>query len=81
MPFQTFSMHNSTLKRSAETRSFAVASRAQFKAFESRYLRQVGILYAELDELEARIAEHEANPSSAIPWDEFKARLEKNYRL
>jgi hypothetical protein len=33
--------------------------RAQLKTFEGRYLRQVGILYAELDELEARIAERE----------------------
>jgi hypothetical protein len=35
--------------------------RAQLKSFEGRYLRQVGILYAELDEIEARIAEHEAD--------------------
>jgi hypothetical protein len=35
--------------------------RAQLKGFEGRYLRQVGILYAELDEIEARIAEREAD--------------------
>jgi putative addiction module component (TIGR02574 family) len=25
--------------------------------------------------IDARMAEHEANPQSAIPWQEFKARL------
>jgi len=35
--------------------------RAQLKSFEGRYLRQVGVLYAELDEWEARIAELEAS--------------------
>jgi hypothetical protein len=34
---------------------------AQLKTFEGRYLRQVGVLYAELDDLEARIAEREVN--------------------
>ena len=33
--------------------------RTQLKSFEGRYLRQVGILYAELDDWEARIAERE----------------------
>lgn len=35
--------------------------RAQLKSFEGRYLRQVGALYAELDDWEARIAELEAS--------------------
>ena len=35
--------------------------RALLKSFEGRYLRQVGVLYAELDEWEAKIAEIEAS--------------------
>jgi len=35
--------------------------RGRLKAFEARYFRQVGVLYAELDELEARIAEREVD--------------------
>ena len=35
--------------------------RALLKGFEGRYLRQVGVLYAELDEWEAKIAEIEAS--------------------
>ena len=45
----------------AEREAELAQMRAQLNAFEGRYLRQVGILYAELDDLEARIAEHEAN--------------------
>jgi putative addiction module component (TIGR02574 family) len=29
--------------------------------------------------LDKRIAEHEADPESAIPWEEFKARLEQKF--
>ena len=36
-------------------------ARARLKVFEGRYLRQVGVLYAELDELEARISEREVD--------------------
>lgn len=41
--------------------------RAQLKSFEGRYLRQVGVLYAELDDWEANIAEMQASlrPSAA----------------
>ncbi len=35
--------------------------RAQLAHFEGRYFRQVGILYAELDDIEARIAEREVD--------------------
>ena len=44
----------------AERETELAQIRAQLKAFEGRYLRQVGILYARLDDLEARIAEQEA---------------------
>jgi putative addiction module component (TIGR02574 family) len=29
--------------------------------------------------IDKRIAEHEADPESAIPWEEFKARLEQKF--
>lgn len=35
--------------------------RIQLKSFEGRYLRQIGVLYAELDDWEAKIAEIEAS--------------------
>jgi hypothetical protein len=40
--------------------------RAQLRSFEGRYLREVGILYAELDEWVARIAELEASLSKSV---------------
>jgi hypothetical protein len=41
-------------------RELALADlRVELKAFEVRYLTQVGVLYADLDDWEARIAEHE----------------------
>lgn len=43
----------------AERESELAQFRAQLKTFEGRYLRQVGVLYAELDDIEARIAERE----------------------
>jgi len=45
----------------AERESELAEIRAQLKTFEGRYLRQVGALYAELDDLEARIAEREVD--------------------
>jgi predicted nucleic acid-binding Zn-ribbon protein len=50
--------------------------RTQLKSFEGRYLRQVGVLYAEFDEWEARIAELEAslNPAPAAQQHAKQAR-------
>jgi peptidoglycan hydrolase CwlO-like protein len=50
--------------------------RGHLAAFEGRYLRQVGALYAELDEWKARIAELRAqrNPSSAATQQSQEAR-------
>jgi cell division protein FtsB len=45
----------------AERESELAQIRAQLKTFEGRYLRQVGVLYAELDDLEALIAEREVD--------------------
>jgi hypothetical protein len=45
----------------AERESELAQLRAQLKSFEGRYLRHVGVLYAELDDLEARIAEREVD--------------------
>jgi chromosome segregation ATPase len=51
----------------AERESDLAQLRAQLKNFEGRYLRQVGVLYAELDEWEARIAEREAELYDSEP--------------
>ncbi|CAN5748468.1 hypothetical protein BH10ACI4_BH10ACI4_00880 [soil metagenome] len=54
--------HLATIRTTlAERESELAQVRAQLKTFEGRYMRQVGILYAELDELEARIAEREVD--------------------
>jgi len=47
--------------RLAERESELAQLRAQLKTFEGRYLRQVGVLYAELDDIEARISEREVD--------------------
>jgi len=51
----------------AERELELVDLRSELAAFEGRYLRQVGTLYAELDEWKARISELEArlHPSAA----------------
>ena len=45
----------------AEQESELAQIRVQLKTFEGRYLRQVGVLYAELDDIEARITEREVD--------------------
>jgi hypothetical protein len=61
----------------AERESELAQFRAQLKTFEGRYLRQVGILYAELDDLEARIAEHEV---ALYDSDSARSRAEQARR-
>jgi len=50
--------------------------RAQLRSFDGRYLREVGILYAELDDWEAKVAELEASlkPSEAAQQQADQAR-------
>src|SRR5580704_14986761 len=45
----------------AEREAEVAQLRAQLKTFEGRYLRQVGTLFAELDDIEARIMEREVD--------------------
>jgi chromosome segregation ATPase len=60
----------------AERELELVDLRSQLAAFEGRYLRQVGTLYAELDEWKARISELEArlHPSAASTTQAEEAR-------
>ena len=51
--------------------------RIQLGIFEARYLRQVGVLYAELDEWEARIAELVASRNSTPSAQEKAAQARK----
>jgi predicted nucleic acid-binding Zn-ribbon protein len=57
--------------------------RAQLKSFEGRYLRQVGVLYAELDDWEAKIAEIEASlrpsPTASQQAQETRKRAEETH--
>jgi hypothetical protein len=45
----------------AEREADIAQTRSQLKAFEVRYLQRVGVLYAELDEIAARITEREVD--------------------
>jgi predicted secreted protein len=60
----------------AERELELVDLRSQLAVFEGRYLRQVGTLYAELDEWRARLAELQAklNPSPAAQTQAEEAR-------
>jgi len=67
----------------AERESELAQVRAQLKTFEGRYLRQVGILYAELDAFEARIAEREValydSDSARRRADETRQRAQETH--
>lgn len=67
----------------AERESELAQMRAQLKSFEGRYLRQVGILYVELDDLEARIAEREAglygSDSARLRAEEARQRAQETH--
>ncbi len=52
----------------AELELDLVDRRSQLAAFEGRYLRQVGTLYAELDEWKARISELQAQLDPSATW-------------
>jgi predicted nucleic acid-binding Zn-ribbon protein len=57
--------------------------RAQLRSFEGRYLRQVGVLYAELDNWEAKIAQIEASlnpsPTTSQRAQESRKRAEETH--
>jgi cell division protein FtsB len=61
----------------AERESDLVQLRAQLKIFENSYFRQVGILYADLDDIEARIAEREVDLYDS---DSARQRAEESRR-
>jgi hypothetical protein len=61
----------------ADRESDLVQLRARLKIFENRYFRQVGILYADLDEIEARIAEREVDLYNS---DSARHRAEESRR-
>lgn len=58
----------------AEREAELARMRAVLQGFESRYFRQVGVLYAALDDLEARIAEREVDLYDS---DESRRRAEE----
>jgi hypothetical protein len=61
----------------AERESELVQLRAKLKTFENRYFRQVGVLYADLDDIEARIAEREVDLYDS---DSARERAEQSRR-
>jgi hypothetical protein len=65
----------------AERELELVDLRSQLAAFEGRYLRQVGTLYAELDEWKARIAELKAllEPSSTANAREAREQARQTF--
>ena len=72
------------VRTSVAEREAAVSRlRGQLTAFEARYLRQVGILYAELDGLEARITEREValydSEAARVRAEEARRRAEESH--
>jgi len=67
----------------AERELELVDLRSQLAAVEGRYLRQVGVLYAELDELKARIAELQArlgpSATSKVQAEEAREQARQTY--
>ena len=67
----------------ADCESELAQLRAQLKAFEDRYFRQVGVLYAELDDIEARITEREVDlydsDSARHRADEARQRAQETH--
>ena len=67
----------------ADCESELTQLRAQLKAFEDRYFRQVGVLYAELDDIEARITEREVDlydsDSARHRADEARQRAQETH--
>jgi chromosome segregation ATPase len=67
----------------ADCESEMAQLRAQLKAFEDRYFRQVGVLYAELDDIEARITEREVDlydsDSARHRADEARQRAQETH--
>lgn len=61
----------------AEREARLATLRNQLNAFEGRYIRQVGVLYVQLDEWHDRLAElKNPLPVSTAPASDFSARLE-----
>src|SRR5579864_7218488 len=67
----------------AERELELVDVRTQLAAFEGRYLRQVGSLYAELDEWKARLSELHARHDPSAAWNaqarEARERARQTY--
>src|ERR1700689_3785874 len=67
----------------AERELELVDLRSQLAAFEGRYLRHVGVLYAELDEWKARIAQLLANvdpsPTAQAEAEEAREHARQTY--
>ena len=42
-------------------------------------LLHLSVTEAQKKELDRRLAEHKANPGSAIPWDEFRTELRERF--